>query len=115
MRGVLLQEFQLCASVHDRNGTAVLAGRLTEVLREVGKITGELMRTPGVMNVSNTVNFVNSPVFVDLQQMLIKRLANRPDALAEVIDGLRELESRSAPQARAPMIEHQGGAHASAA
>jgi hypothetical protein len=115
VRGVLLQEFQLAAGVHDKHATAALAGRLTEVLREVGRITGEIMRTPGVMNVSNTVNFINSPVFVDLQQMLIRRLAGHPQALDAVIEGLRELESRSAPRPlAAPMIEHQGGAHAAA-
>jgi hypothetical protein len=113
VRGVLLQQFQLAASVNDKNGTAVLAGRLTEVLREIGRITGEILSTPGVMNVTNTVNFVNSPVFLDLQQMLIRRLAGHPDALAAVIEGLRELEARSAPRP-APMIEHQGGAHAAA-
>jgi hypothetical protein len=113
VRGVLLQQFQLAASVNDKNGTAVLAGRLTEVLRVIAGITGELMRTPGVMNVSNTVNFVNSPIFLDLQTMLVKRLAGHPDALSAVIEGLRELEARSAPRPMAaPMIEHQGGAHA---
>ena len=115
VRGILLQQFQLAASVNDKNGTAVLAGRLTEVLREIGKVTGELMRSPSVMNVTNTVNFVNSPVFVDLQQMLIKRLGGHPEALAAVIDGLRELETRSArPMAAPVMIEHDGGAHAAA-
>lgn len=67
VRGVLLQQFQLAASVKDKNGTAVLAGRLTEVLREIGRITGELMRSPAVQNVTTTINFVNSPIFVDLQ------------------------------------------------
>jgi hypothetical protein len=115
VRGVLLQEFQLAAGVHDKHATAALAGRLTEVLREVGRITGEIMRTPGVMNVSNTVNLINSPVFVDLQQMLIRRLAGHPQALDAVLEGLRELESRSAPRPlTAPMIDHQGGAHAAA-
>jgi hypothetical protein len=112
VRGVLFQEFQLCAGVHDKNGTAVLAGRLTEVLREIGRITGELMRTPGIQNIHNSVTFVNSPDFVNLQGMLIKQLARYPDALAAVIEGLRDLESRSAHQARAPLLEHQGGAHA---
>jgi hypothetical protein len=113
VRGVLLQQFQLAASVNDKNGTAVLAGRLTEVLREIGRLSGEILRTPGVMNVSNTVNFVNSPVFIDLQQMLVRRLAGHPDALSAVIEGLAELEARSAPRAMAaPMIEQQqGGTH----
>ena len=112
MRGVLLQQFQLAASVNDKNGTAVLAGRLTEVLREIGKITGELMRSPAVQNITNTVNFINSPIFTDLQTMLIRRLAGHPDAMAAVVEGLRELESRSAPRPAAPLIEHQEAAHA---
>ena len=112
VRGVLLQQFQLAASVNDKNGTAVLAGRLTEVLREIGKITGELMRSPAVQNITNTVNFINSPIFTDLQTMLIRRLAGHPDAMAAVVEGLRELESRSAPRPAAPLIEHQEAAHA---
>jgi hypothetical protein len=112
VRATLMTQFQLCASVNDRNGVAILGGRLTEILRAIGSTTGEIMKSPMVQNVNNTVNFINSPVFVDLQQMLIRRLAGHPDALAAVIEGLRELETRSAPQARAPMIEHQGGAHA---
>jgi hypothetical protein len=105
VRGVLLQQFQLAASVNDKNGTAVLAGRLTEVLREIGKVTGELMRTAPVQNIHNSVTFVNSPVFINLQQMLVKRLAGHPDALNSVIEGLRELEARSAPRAMpAPII-----------
>jgi len=112
IRGILLQQFQLAASVNDKNGTAVLAGRLTDVLREIGRITGELMRAAPVQNITTTVNFINSPVFVDLQQMLVRRLATHPEALAAVIEGLRELESRSASRPMAPMIEHQGVANA---
>jgi len=113
VRGVLLQEFQLAASVHDKNATAILAGRLTEVLREIGRITGELMRTPAIQTINNSVTFVNSPDFLNLQEMLIRRLAGHPDAMAAVVEGLRELESRSASRPMAgPMIEHQGDAHA---
>jgi hypothetical protein len=112
IRGVLMQQFQLAAACNDKTGTAILAGRLTEVLREIGRITGEIMRTPGVMNVSNTVNFINSPMFADLQTMLIKRLAGHPEAMAAVVEGLRDLEGRSAPPPTAPMMIEHGGAHA---
>ena len=113
IRGVLLQQFQLAASVNDKNGTAVLAGRLTEVLREIGRVTGEIMKSPAVQNINTTVNFVNSPIFLDLQQMLIRRLAGHPQALDAVVEGLRELESRSSPQPMASpiVIEHQETAY----
>src|ERR1035437_1423745 len=113
IRSTLMNEFQLAANVHDRHATSALAGRLNETLREIGRITGEIMRSPAVMNVSNSINITNSPVFIDLQQMLIRRLAGHPQALAAVVDGLRELESRSAPRPIAgPLIDHQGEAHA---
>jgi hypothetical protein len=112
VRGILLQQFQLCASVNDKNGVAILAGRLTEVLRAIGTASGEIMKSPLVQNVNNTINFINSPVFVDLQQMLIRRLQGHPEALASVCEGLADLERRSAPRPLAgPVIEHQGFDH----
>ena len=107
----MLQQFQLCASVNDRNGVAILGGRLTEILRAIGAASGEIMKSPMVQNINNSINITNSPIFLDLQQMLIRRLANHPAALSEVVAGLQELESRSAPRPAAPMIEHEG-AHA---
>jgi hypothetical protein len=115
IRTALMGQFQLACAANDRNGSAILGGRLTEVLREIGKLTGEILRPPAVQNVTNTVNFINSPIFADLQAMLIRRLAGHPDALAAVVDGLRELEGRSAPQQPMPLvIEHREGAHAAA-
>jgi hypothetical protein len=108
VRATLLQQFQLAAAANDKNGVGILAGRLTEVLREIGKLTGEILRAPAVQNITNTVNFAASPLFLDLQQMLIRRLANHPEAMAAVVEGLRELENRSAPQPMAPLtIEHE--------
>jgi hypothetical protein len=111
VRSILLQQFQLAASVNDKNGTAVLAGRLTEVLREIGKVTGEIMKSPAVQNINTTVNFVNSPIFLDLQQMLVRRLAGHPDAMAAVIEGLRELEAKSSRPMPAPVMIEHGSTH----
>ncbi len=97
VRGVLMQQFQLAASVNDKNGTAVLAGRLTEVLREIGRITGEILSTPGVLNVTNTVNFINSPVFAMVQATMLRALAPHPAARADVVRALRALDEESAP------------------
>jgi hypothetical protein len=113
VRTILLQQFQLAAACNDKNGTAVLAGKLTEVLRLVANISGEILKAPAIQNVTNTVNFINSPMFADLQQMLIRRLANHPAAMASVVEGLRELENRSAPRPTAPLvIEHREHANA---
>src|ERR1035437_2891449 len=107
IRSTLMNEFQLAANVHDRHATSALAGRLNETLREIGRITGEIgdmaMRSITVNN-NSTVNFINSPDFINLQQMLIRRLAAHPDALNSVIEGLRELEGRSRPMPAPVMI-----------
>jgi hypothetical protein len=114
VRTTLLREFQLAAAAHDKNATAILAGKLTEVLRVLGSITGEILKAPAISNVVNTINFTASPVFLDLQQMLIRRLAAYPEATASVLEGLRELENRSVPQPMAPplVIEHREHANA---
>jgi hypothetical protein len=112
VRGILLQQFQLCAAVNDKNGVAILAGRLTEVLRAIGSATGEIMKSPMVQNVNNSINITTSAVFIDLQQMLIKRLAGHPAALESVIAGLHELEVKSARPVAAPILIEHEAAHA---
>jgi hypothetical protein len=113
VRSALMQQFQLAVACNDKNGTAILAGKLTEVLRLVANISGEILKAPSVANITNNVNFINSPMFADLQQMLVRRLAGHPEALTAVVEGLRELENRSAPPPMTPLtIEHR--AHADA-
>jgi hypothetical protein len=114
IRSTLMNEFTLCAAVHDRNGTAILAGRLNETLRTIGQLSGELGSMATSLTINSSISIMNSPVFIDLQQMLVKRLRDHPQAMASVMDGLAELERRSAPSPIAgPVIEHEG-AHAAA-
>jgi len=48
VRGTLMKQFQLAASVNDRKGVAALAGKLNETLNLIGNITGEMLRlSPG--------------------------------------------------------------------
>jgi hypothetical protein len=114
VRSALMQQFQLAVACNDKNGTAILAGKLTEVLRLVANISGEILKAPSVANITNNVNFINSPMFADLQQMLVRRLAGHPEALTAVVEGLRELESKSfSPPPMAPLtIEHREHADA---
>lgn len=104
VRAILLQQFQLAASLNDRNATANLGRTLTEVNREIGKLTGELLRSSPVTNINQTVTFINSPLFTDLQGMLVRKLGGHPEALAKVLEGLDELESKAAQPALGPPI-----------
>lgn len=75
----------------------MLSGRLIEVLREIGKLTGEIQRYTA--NVTNTTNIAvfNSPDFAMLQSGLIDALAGFPDARAAVVRRLRDMERQAAP------------------
>ena len=95
VRSTLLQQMQLAARCNDRSGTAALAGRLNETLKLLASLTGELLRlNPHTVNHNVTV-FMSSPLYIELEQMLIATLSDHPDALAKVVDGLRQLEDRA--------------------
>jgi hypothetical protein len=98
IRSVVLRQMLLAASVNDGHRVAKLAARATEVLVELGRLTGELTRLAPVTNVNNTAIFINSPIFAELQEMLIEKLRDHPPALEAVIEGLQELEARSVPE-----------------
>jgi hypothetical protein len=114
VRGTLMKQFQLAASVNDRRAVAALAGRLNEVLISLGGITGEMLKLAPTSITNNTAVFIQSPMFADLQAMLLQRLSPFPDALTEVVAGLMELEAKAnAPGSagpQAPMLEHSHAA-----
>jgi hypothetical protein len=99
VRSTLLQQMQMAAALNDRSATAALAGRLNETLKLLASLTGELLRlNPHTVNHNVTV-FMASPLYIELERMLIDTLSDHPDVLAKVVDGLRQLEQRpSAPE-----------------
>lgn len=94
IRSTLLTQFTTAAEAGDKHGTATIAGRLIECLREIGRLTGELRSAAGGTNVTTNVMVLNSPAFAELQTMLLQRLAPFPDARSSVLAGLRELDAR---------------------
>jgi hypothetical protein len=119
VRTAVFQQLMLAGSVNDGHRVAALAGRATEVLREMGRVTGELSSIGSLTVHNNATVFVNSPAFAKLEVMLLDRLRGYPDALREVVAGLRELEGTDEPPdgEGPPMITipATGGFHADAA
>jgi hypothetical protein len=114
VRGTVFKQLIAAGSINDRPAVAALAGRAVDILESIGKLTGELRALAPQTVTNNTAIFVNSPIFAELQSMLVERLAPYPPALAAVIDGLRALEDRSASEGpsngsgRPPLtIEHE--------
>jgi hypothetical protein len=102
-----LQQMQMAAGLNDRSATAALAGRLNETLKLLASLTGELLRLNPVNITHNTAVFLSSPLYVELERMLIDTLSDHPAVLSKVVDGLRRLEER------APAPEYTAAALAS--
>lgn len=112
IRSTLMQQFQLAASLNDRNATGMLAGRLTEVLKAIGSISGEMGNlAANSITINNTTNILNSPVFASLQANMLQALAPYPDARAAVVQALRTIDQENEPikllQHQPPLAEHQ--------
>jgi len=104
IRSGLYQTFAAAVESGDKNGTALLAGRLIECCNAVARVTGQLANSPLIG--AQTNNIFISPMFAELQATLIRTLAQFPDARAAVIAAFRELEGRA--DAAAPrLIEHE--------
>jgi AcrR family transcriptional regulator len=106
VRAVLMKQFQLASSVNDRNAVGSLAGRLTEVLRAIGHISGEMGSMAANSITINNVSIMNSPVFANLQANLLHALAPFPEARAAVVTALRAMDDQSAPEQPMKVIEH---------
>ena len=110
VRQTVMTQMLGAASINDASGTAMLAGKALDVLKEVGKLTGEMLRAAPVSNVYNittNVAFLQSPFFNKLETMLLDRLAPFPEALQAVLIGLDALdrEENATAGRGAPLIE----------
>ena len=116
IRGTLMSQFQMAASLNDRHATATIGRALVEVLREIGKLTGELLNAAPITNINNYAFFLNSPAFADLQAMLVCALADEPAALQKVLAGLEALEAKASDKNEPGLIEMKpnGGVYAPA-
>jgi hypothetical protein len=96
IRATLMTQFQLAASLNDRNGVAILAGRLTETLRAIGSISGEMgALANSTINIHGNVNVLNSPIFANLQANMLTALAPFPEARAAVVLALRKMDEEN--------------------
>jgi hypothetical protein len=108
VRAALFRNFQTAAEHGDINATNTTGRALLEVLRDIARLTGELLTASQITNIqNNNFNFAASPQFAELQAMLVQRLAPHPEALAAVLAGLDALDARASQQPR-QSIPHSG-------
>ena len=105
VRRTVLSQLLQASALNDWHAVASLSGRATEVLREIGKLTGELTKIGSItINNNQNVMVVNSPLYAEMQSTIIHALASFPDARVAVIEALQAVEQRHSPQL---MIEGQ--------
>ncbi len=98
VRGTLMQQMQMAAGLNDRTATAALAGKLNETLKLIATVTGELLKlNPHTVNHNVTV-FMSSPLYAELERMLVRTLSEYPEALGKVVEGLRQIEQQEPPK-----------------
>jgi hypothetical protein len=84
------------AEAGDRNSMDRFAGRLHQNFREMAAITGELQKSPLLVQ-NNNVLSVNSPGAARLISTIVSAVAPFRDAAAAVAQALRKLEAEEQP------------------
>jgi hypothetical protein len=102
VRAGLYALYDAAVTAGDRNGGALLAGRLHENLAAIARLTGQLAASP-LVQVNQTNIFFNDPAFASFQADLIRVLSRFPDARDAV---LSEFERLEAAPSQLPALEH---------
>lgn len=94
------------AAEGDYCAVSMLSARATEVLREIGKLTGQISNFANstVINVQNNLTILNSAPFADLQSGLLQVCAAHPEARADIVALFHDLD-RKYNAAPVPMIQ----------
>lgn len=107
VRAGLYALYDSAVTAGDRNGGALLAGKLIEVLNAMARMTGELAQSP-LVQLNQTNVFINDPAFASFQADLIRVLSRFPEARTAVLAEFERIET--AAPSRLPALEHQADA-----
>lgn len=96
LRAVVYDALVAASEAGDRAGISALSGRALEIVRELGRASGELVRVAAGVHVQQNNFFFGSPLFHQLETALLEALHNHPAARADVVRALRNLETAPA-------------------
>lgn len=103
-RSMLIGQMTASAETGDAYRVALLSSRVVEVLREIGRITGEVERLGGGgVTINNTVAIMSDPRMVELQTGLLAIARAHPAARGDILALLRSLDGK--PEPRGLLIE----------
>jgi hypothetical protein len=94
LRSVLMGAITASAEAQSAFTLAALSGRLVEVLKEIGKITGEIERLNPSISITNNLAIMSDPRMIELQSGLLTIARTHAAARGDIIALLRSLDSR---------------------
>ncbi len=110
-RSVLVGQLLKQDEANSAQGVATVAGRLVEVLRELGKISGEIVRNTTPSTTVN-VSIGAAPGFAALQLGLLNIARAYPAARGDIVALLRRLDGAPEPVPRPVAAIEHAPAHA---
>ena len=106
LRSILMGAITSSAEAQSAFTLATLSARLLAVLREIGRITGEIERLNPSINVTTNVAIMNDARMIELQSGLLKVARAHPAVRADIVALLRSLDGDTLPApSNAPLIE----------
>jgi hypothetical protein len=109
VRAGLYKLYDAAVEAGDRNGGALVAGRLLTCLDAMGRLTGQLAGSTLIQQ--NTVNnFYLLPEFASFEADLIRALSRFPEARAAVLAEFERIGAAASAPAAPPALEHHAGA-----
>jgi len=105
LRSALFAMFDKLAEKGDHASASAVSARLVEVLKEIGRLTGQIstIAAATTINVQNNYAVINSAPFADLQTGLLEVCARHPDARADIIDLIERLDAKYRAMPPSPM------------
>ena len=100
IRSILIGQLDRSAQRDKPYEVERVAGRVLDVLKEIGRLTGEVQAYAAsqTLNITNNFSFANAPEFVQLQTGLLSICAAHPSARADIIALLHSLDGEPAPE-----------------
>jgi hypothetical protein len=99
IRSILIGQLDRSAQRDKPYEVERVAGRVLDVLKEIGRLTGEVQAYASqTFNIQNNFNVLNSPEFVDLQAGLLQLCAAHPEIRGDVVTLFRKLGEKHAPK-----------------
>ena len=105
LRSILMGAITASAEAQSAFTLATLSGRLVEVLKEIGKLTGEIERLNPSISITNNLAILSDPRMIELQSGLLAIARKHPAARGDLVALLRGLDAAVPSRPSPPLIE----------